>query len=398
LPARRSSLAAQLAAALVLGCAAGLVLGPRAAVLADLALVVVKILKALAAPLVLFAIVDAFCVTRIAAARGAQLIALSLLNACVAAGIALAVANLWPLERSVDLSAIARAVESAGAAGETHWRPLELAGAALDYVIVARVLYVVALALALGVALRVWKRSRRAPSSLAAVERAVARGLAVTQRLIGAAVHLVPLAAFGILAKVVGTSGFQVFAALGVFVMLVALGLALHVLGWYSLLLRLARVPVARFFADAGEALATALSTGSSLATLPVTLRTLERRGVSTESARLAACVGTNLNHDGILLYEAVAALFIARVHGLHLGAGAQLAMCATSALAAVGIAGVPEAGLITLSLVLGAAGLPLATVPILLPVDWFLGRLRATTNVASDLTVATLLDRFRGS
>ena len=66
------------------------------------------------------------------------------------------------------------------------------------------------------------------------------------------------------------------------------------------------------------------------------------------------------------------------------------------SVVAAIGIAGVPEAGLITLALVLGAVGLPVAAVPLLLPVDWLLGRLRATANVASDLVVATLLDRLK--
>jgi Na+/H+-dicarboxylate symporter len=126
-----------------------------------------------------------------------------------------------------------------------------------------------------------------------------------------------------------------------------------------------------------------------------VTLPTLEQRlGVSRESARLAAVVGTNLNHDGIILYEASAALFVAQLYAVQLTLAQQLKIVALSVMAAVGIAGVPEAGLVTLSLVLGRAGLPLTAVPLLLPVDWLLGRLRATTNVASDMTVATLLDR----
>ena len=137
-----------------------------------------------------------------------------------------------------------------------------------------------------------------------------------------------------------------------------------------------------------------ALSTGSSLATLPVTLRALSQSGVSDESARLAACVGTNLNHNGILLYEAMAALFVAGLYGIPLAAASKLAMMATSIAAAIGIAGIPEAGLVTLSMVLGAAHLPLAAVPLLLPVDWLLGRFRAAVNVASDMVVATLLDR----
>jgi Na+/H+-dicarboxylate symporter len=167
---------------------------------------------------------------------------------------------------------------------------------------------------------------------------------------------------------------------------------------WYAILLRfVAKRSVARFFGDASDPLATALGVGSSLATLPVTLRTLEGpMGVSAESARLAAVVGTNLNHDGIVLYEAAAALFVAQVYAIALPLAAQLKVVGLAILAAVGIAGVPEAGLVTLSLVIGGVGLPLSAVPLLLPVDWMLNRLRATTNVASDLVVANVLDRFR--
>jgi DAACS family dicarboxylate/amino acid:cation (Na+ or H+) symporter len=119
---------------------------------------------------------------------------------------------------------------------------------------------------------------------------------------------------------------------------------------------------------------------------------------VSQSSARLAACVGTNLNHDGIILYEASAAVFVSQAFGFHLGLGQQFAVAAASVMAGIGIAGVPEAGLITLPLVLSAAGLPdvvaATALPLILPVDWIIGRCRAATNVISDMTVATLLDR----
>ena len=96
------------------------------------------------------------------------------------------------------------------------------------------------------------------------------------------------------------------------------------------------------------------------------------------------------------MLYEAAAALFVAQVYAITLPLAAQLKIVGLAILAAVGIAGVPEAGLVTLSLVIGGVGLPLSAVPLLLPVDWMLNRLRATTNVASDLVVANVLDRFR--
>ncbi len=130
------------------------------------------------------------------------------------------------------------------------------------------------------------------------------------------------------------------------------------------------------------------------MATLPVTLETLDYKlGVSRAASRLAACVGTNFNNDGIMLYEVVAAMFVAQLTGHALAAPALVALCATSAFAAAGIAGVPEAGLITLALVLQAAHLPTELLPVLLSVDWLLGRLRAATNVASDLVVSAVLD-----
>ena len=161
----------------------------------------------------------------------------------------------------------------------------------------------------------------------------------------------------------------------------------------YSLLLRIVGKRPLAFWRACSEPLLTALSTGSSLATLPVTLRTLDRLGVRPAASRLAACIGTNFNNDGIMLYEVVAAIFIAQLTGHSLSVTALVLLCATSAFAAAGIAGIPEAGLVTLTLVLEAAHLPTELVPILLTVDWLLGRLRATTNVASDLVVSAMLD-----
>ncbi len=121
--------------------------------------------------------------------------------------------------------------------------------------------------------------------------------------------------------------------------------------------------------------------------------------GVSPRSARLAACVGTNLNNDGILLYEAMAVLFVAQAIGIDLGFGEQLLVAASCVIAGIGISGVPDAGLISLLIVLKTVKLPEesvnAVVPFLLSVDWVLGRCRSTTNVASDMLVAVLLDKL---
>jgi Na+/H+-dicarboxylate symporter len=141
------------------------------------------------------------------------------------------------------------------------------------------------------------------------------------------------------------------------------------------------------------------MSTNSSLATMPVTLRALEAMDVSPESARLAACIGTNLNNDGITLYEAMAALFLAQALGYDLSFSAQLTIVLASLMAGIGVAGIPEAGLIVLPLVLSAAGLPEPVVAVMLPlvfsVDWILARCRSGVNVLADMLVAILLDRW---
>jgi Na+/H+-dicarboxylate symporter len=144
------------------------------------------------------------------------------------------------------------------------------------------------------------------------------------------------------------------------------------------------------------DAIMTAISCNSSLATVPVTLRCLDRMGVSPQSARLAACVGTNLNNDGVTLYEAMAALFLAQALGYELSMGHQLLIVLASIMAGVGVAGIPEAGLIVLPLVLSAAGLPnqviAAAIPLIMSVDWILARVRSGVNVMSDMLVAILL------
>ncbi|HEX6836816.1 MAG TPA: cation:dicarboxylase symporter family transporter [Polyangia bacterium] len=375
----RVPLLLQLILATVAGAIAGSLAGARAAWLGEAALLFVDVLKLLATPLVFVAIVDTFVTTRLPWKRALVLLPLSALNAVVAAAIAIGLAHALPLQRFVDLARLRALAPPASAA--RHLPSVNL-------------LWVIVAALATGLLLRA--TAGTAPSQR--LGRAVGAALRVLMQLVGVVVRVVPLAVFGVMAKVVGGSGLAMFPLLAIFVLLVAAGMALHVLVWYALLLRfVARRSPNRFFGDAADPLVTALGVGSSLATLPVTLRTLEERmKVSSESARLAAVVGTNLNHDGIVLYEAAAALFVAQVYAIALPLAAQVKVVSLAILAAVGIAGVPEAGLVTLSLVIGGVGLPLAAVPLLLPVDWMLGRLRAMTNVASDMVVANVLDRFR--
>ncbi|MBX3233937.1 MAG: dicarboxylate/amino acid:cation symporter [Labilithrix sp.] len=408
----RFPLVARLLVAIVLGALVGTVLGARAAVLGEVGILVIKLLKALATPLVFLAIVDSFCRAKIPAKKGAILIAICVLNAAVAGLLSIGLSAAISPGTRTDVEAFEKAMTSnvaakpaaAATSAATSTAPKMDPVAALTELVpdsIARpfvenqVLTIVLFAVMCGIALRKMRNAGKG----GAIFRLVEETFALTATLLHGIVAVVPVAVFCVVAKVVGTTGFSIFLSLGALVGTVTLGLLIHVLGWYTLLVTVVarRSPIA-FFRAASQALMTAFGTGSSMATLPVTLRTLEKDlKVGHDSARLAACVGTNFNNDGIMLYEVVAALFIAQINGIALDGGDKAKLAVTSAIAAAGIAGVPEAGLITLSLVLSSVGLPLASLPVLLTVDWLLGRFRAMTNVSSDLLVATLLDALGG-
>lgn len=402
-----------------LGALLGVVFGERPIVfhltnrhLGELGLLVIRLLKALAVPLIFFAIVDAFVRTRLSARRGLRMVAICLVNVTVAMAIGLTIMNLWrPGEawrgQFTELMGHAKADGAPAAPGATldplknvdGYVPVSL----VDPFSKNSVVSVVLLSLFVGAALRRTRRSRSEDDAgIAAVERFVAGAYEVLVVMLGWIVQSIPFAVFGVVAQVVGRAGLDAFAALGVFLGAILLGLALHALVYYPLMAWLGgRKPPAVYIGKGADAILMGLSTNSSLATVPVTLRCLtEKMGVSEESARLSACVGTNLNNDGITLYDAMAALFIAQACGFDLSLGQQGMVVLASLMAGVGIAGIPEAGLIVLPLVLGSVGLPepvvLAAIPLVLPVDWIIGRARSVVNVMSDMLVAILLDRDR--
>jgi Na+/H+-dicarboxylate symporter len=380
------------------GALAGALLGSHAEPLGEVGTLFIRFLKALATPLLFFGVIDTFCKTDLSARDGARLFGISTLNALVALVISFFLTRALPLDSWIHFDQIRSLVPEhleKITQPELNFNQIFesfIPGNLIDPFQQNSVIAVVILAILFGSAIR----SRKKSESSFAIDQWVAEMFAVISKILGWFVHLVPIAVFCVIAKAVGTGGFAWLQTLSVFVAIVFTGMFIQVAGYYSLLLKLAGFKPTVFFRQASEALLTAMSTGSSLATLPVTLQVLhDKMKIPPRFARLAAAVGTNLNHDGILLYEAIAAVFVARLFGIELSFGQQLSIAATSVLASIGIAGVPEAGLITLSLVLTAAGLPLEAVALFLPFDWLIGRLRATTNVASDLTVAHLLYRL---
>ena len=218
--------------------------------------------------------------------------------------------------------------------------------------------------------------------------------------------YFAPLGILGLVAARLGKAELSVaggFAAevarMARYFITVIIGLTLHAsLVLVPAIFIFARRSIADYVSNIAPALLTAFSTSSSSATLPVTIECVEEKnGVSNRTAGFVLPLGATVNMDGTALYEAVAAIFIAQVYGIHLGFGAQVIVFLTATLAAIGAAGIPEAGLVTMVIVLNAVGLPTEGIAMILAIDWFLDRCRTTVNVLGDAVGAAIIDRWEG-
>ena len=389
----------QILVALLLGCVAGPLLGKNAAAFGELGKVVIQLIKAVATPLIFLVIVNAILKTEIRLRAGARLLGFATLNACAALGIGLALSNFLQPGRHLTLLA------NAGSTAAYEGKKVDFVSAFSGIVPVSVVspfaenvvLSVVLLALLFGFGLRRIRDEQGAhgSDSVAALERGLFTLLRVTEIVLGWVIRLIPLAVFGVVTRAVGEHGFAPLKGLGAYVAVAVLGLLLHVgLTYHLWLVLLLRRSPREFWREAKVPVAYALGANSSLATLPVTLQALDRLKVSKEGSTLGACVGTNFNNDGIILYEGMAVLFVAQASGLHLTLPQQLLAAAACLVAAMGVAGVPEAGFISLALVLNTVGLPIEILPLLLTVDWIVARGRSAVNVLSDMMLSLLVDR----
>ncbi|QGJ69860.1 Excitatory amino acid transporter [Planctomycetales bacterium 10988] len=228
--------------------------------------------------------------------------------------------------------------------------------------------------------------------------------VAANDALLNFVLLLMNVAPIGIFCLVAGRFGeaqlqgefLTVLGQLAWYVITVLVGLSIHAFITLPIIMWIfARRNPFLFIRQMSDALLTAFSTASSSATLPLTIDVAEKEaGVSRRSVEFVLPLGATINMDGTALYEAAAAMFIAQALGYEFTLAQQLTVSITATLAAIGAAGIPEAGLFTMIIVLKAVGLPLEYVSLIVTVDWFLDRFRTTVNVLGDAMGSAVVEK----
>jgi Na+/H+-dicarboxylate symporter len=388
---RAIPLYARILIAMGIGLVLGLLLGETADPMKWVSRIVLRILGALAPALILVAVMDSILGAKVSGRSAAKMAFLLILNTVVAIFIGLAVANTLQPGRHEQQQSTPESDVQAPKTQELGEQLLEnIPKSALGPLVENNVIGIVLIAVAVGIAFRKLAQT----NDITIVNQFISLAFKAIVIILHWVLDLVPLAVLCTVAQTVGTNGTAPLVKLGWFIIAVLLALLLQTV-WYLTRIRFGSwVRPVLLLKGMRDALVMAFSTSSSTATMPVTYACLrEKVGLREDSASMGALVGSNFNNDGTALYEAMAALFVAQMIGLQLTFGQQLIVVLMSIVASVGAAGIPEAGLVTMTLVFSAVQLPKEYIFLLLPVDWFLDRCRTAINVMGDVNVSCLLE-----
>ncbi|MCX6119918.1 MAG: dicarboxylate/amino acid:cation symporter [Proteobacteria bacterium] len=392
--------------AIALGIAAGLTLEKSAAGLGVVAWIPISLIKGLASPLLFFAILHGLMSDQITGRGFRKMLFVAMTNAVAAVTIAVLLVDLF--KPGVHLTTLVRGVMDSVASGTASTYKVPTWQDAIKSLVPDSVLApfvtnnipaILFLAILMGLSLRHIGRDNKDASThwhpwFLSARAGVDVGLSLVSQMMKYVLYLLPVAIFASVAKATGEHGLGVFKGLAWYVVICVGGMLIQIIVVYqSWILFFAKKSLIEFWRYARIPVVYAFGVNSSLASLPSTLQALDHLKVSQGASRLGACVGTNFNNDGILLYEVAALLMLGQAAGLEWSLMYQLGLAGICVLATLGVSGFPEAGIVALSLVLSSAGLPAELLPLLIPVDWLVARMRSATNVVSDMTVSIAID-----
>jgi len=220
--------------------------------------------------------------------------------------------------------------------------------------------------------------------------------LEVCMTVVRVAMRLAPYAVFGLMAQLTTKIGLDALLGMAVYVGTVLLGLALLLCFYLAMVFFVGRIRPGKFLYAAREVMLLAFSTSSSAAVLPLTLKTAQDKlHIRASVSQFVVPLGATINMDGTALYQGVAALFLAQVFGVDIGAGGMLLIIVTAVGASIGAPASPGVGIIILALVLESVNIPVAGIALIMGVDRMLDMSRTSINVCGDLVASTVMDRW---
>ncbi len=393
----------------ILGIIAGIVVGPQIAVLYPLGQLLIRLLKMIVTPIVLFSlVVGAASITPKKLGRiGTKIIIYYLATSAVAVIIGIFMARLFNVGSGINLT------------GGTSMqikvsKPPSIVDVLLNIVPTnpfaalteGKVLQIIFFAIVLGIALTYLMNSKHERLRKAGeITYKVFEGLAEAMyKIVRGILEYMPIGVFALIGYVVAKYGPKVLGPLAIAVVALYVGLFIHIFVTYGGILAAFRLSIIKFLRGAKEAMLTAFVTRSSSGTLPVTMRVAEENlGIKKTVYSFTLPLGATINMDGTAMYQAIATFFIANALGIHLTLAQQLMIVLTAVLASIGTAGVPSAGLIMLAMVLQSVGLPLTNANVMLAysmiagIDAILDMGRTMVNVTGDLVGTTIVAKTEG-
>lgn len=383
--------------ALVLGVALGVLWGPGAESVKWIGDLFISAVKMLVIPLIFFTLVSGVAalgnLNRLGAI-GVRALGLFIATGLAAVTIGLALGTIFQPGAGLNLSL----PEGAVIPEAQHTSASDMLLAMIpDNPVAAmandQILPVIIFALLFGISLLLAK-DEGAP-----MVRGFDAGAIVMQKMTMIVMELTPLGVFALMAWVAGSYGLSALKPLATLIILNYLGCFLVIFGVYAFILKfVARLPLSDFYRGVIDAQAVAFSTASSNATLPVTLRCVQRNlGVSKSVSGFTISLGATVNMDGTAMYLGLVAMFGAQLYGIDLGVGSYVVIALAATLGSVGVAGIPGGGLVMMGFVLGAAGIPLETIAFVAGVNHIMDMMRTATNVTGDSTVAVTVAKLAG-
>ena len=376
-----------------LGVLAGVFLGPDAEFLKPIGTLFVNAIKMLIVPLIFCSLVVG--VTSMEDSRkmgriGAKSVVLYLGTTAIAITIGLVFGSVFAPGAGLNMVAneTSTVVKEAPTLVQTFLNLIPKNP--VNALAAGNILQIIVFALGLGIALNLC--GEKAKPAVAVFESLAEAMYKLTELVM----KLAPYGVFGLMAWVSGKYGIEVLLPLIKVIAVVYFGCVIHVLVVYAGLIgTIGRLNPVRYLKALLNPAAVAFTTTSSSGTLPATIKaSREELGVSKGVASFVLPLGATINMDGTALYQGVCALFIAQAFGIDLDMADYLLIIMTSTLASIGTAGVPDAGLIMLSLVLTTVGLPIEGLAIVAGIDRILDMARTSVNVCGDLMVSALVGK----